>query len=81
MGWNAKLVFFHHHERSCFITADLNSYCRALSFKGELVKPRINDKNELKVLIMCIFSSKFNSISHLKARKTFVRKTILELNI
>lgn len=53
----------------------------ALSFKGELVKPRINDKNELKVLIMCIFSSKFDSMSHLKARKTFVRKTILELNI
>ena len=70
---DCKACVFNHCDRSCFITADLNSYGIASLFKGELVKSRINDQNELKVLrlIMSILFPPQNSISHLKASKTF----------
>lgn len=47
---DCKACVSNHRDRSCFITADRNSYGVALLFKGELVKSRINDQNELKVL-------------------------------
>lgn len=70
---DCKACVLNHCDRSRFITADLNSYGVALLFKGELVKPRINDQNERKVLrlIMSILFPPQNSISHLKANKTF----------
>ena len=48
VGWTARLLF-NQLNRSCFITADFNSYHMVSSFKGQLVKPRLNDQNELQV--------------------------------